>query len=159
MLDRLLQFFALLQPLAPDGPEFDVLLQLVVGKSHAELRRLLTRLEDAGVLIRRGGMLRLVPDVLADTIAEKACIDEHTGQPTGYVDELFDQLAGKALQNLLVNVGKLDWRLSNTTIGTPGARLLNRVWAQMDNHLTEGGAWGSAAGHLGDDRRCRLLPA
>ena len=71
------------------------------------------------MLIRRSGVLRLVPDVLADTIAEKACIDEHTGQPTGYVDELFDQLAGKALQNLLVNVGKLDWRLSNTTTDTP----------------------------------------
>ncbi len=139
VLDRLLQFFALLQPLAPDGPEFDTLLQLIVGKSHAELRRPLTRLEDAGVLIRRGGLLRLVPDVLADTIAEKACIDERTGQPTGYVDELFDQLAGKALQNLLVNVGKLDWRLSNTTTGTPGARLLDRVWSQMDNHLRKAG--------------------
>jgi transcriptional regulator with XRE-family HTH domain len=139
VLDRLLQFFALLQPLAPDGPEFDALLQLIVGQSHAELRRLLTRLEDAGVLIRRGGLIRLVPDVLADTIAEKACIDERTGQPTGYADELFDQLAGKALQNLLVNVGKLDWRLSSTATGTPGARLLDRVWAQMENHLRKAG--------------------
>jgi transcriptional regulator with XRE-family HTH domain len=139
VLDRLLQFFALLQPLTPDGPEFDALLQLVVGKSPAELRRLLTRLEDAGVLIRRGGLLRLVPDVLADTIAEKACIDERTGQATGYVDELFNQLAGKALQNLLVNVGKLDWRLSNTTSDTPAVRLLDRVWAQMNNHLRKAG--------------------
>jgi transcriptional regulator with XRE-family HTH domain len=139
VLDRLLQCFALLQPLAPDGQEFDALLQLTVGRSRAELRRLLTRLEDAGVLIRRGGSLRLVPDVLADTIAEKACIDERTGLPTGYVDELFEKLAGKALQNLLVNVGKLDWRLSNTSTDTSGARLLDRVWAQMENHLRKAG--------------------
>ncbi len=148
VLDRLLQFFALLQPLAPDGPDFDALLQLIVGRSHAELRRLLTRLEDAGVLTRRGGLLRLVPDVLADTIAEKACIDERTGQPTGYVDELFDKLAGKTLQNLLLNVGKLDWRLSNTAVGTPGVRLLDRVWAQMDDHLRKAG--------LGSARRAIL---
>ncbi len=135
VLDRLLQFFALLQPLAPEDPGFDDLLQLVVGQSRAELRRLLTRLEDAGVLIRRGGLLRLVPDVLADTIAEMACIDERTGLPTGYVDELFDQLAGKTLQNLLLNVGKLDWRLSNTTSGAPGGRLLDRVWARVENLL------------------------
>ncbi|WP_276969209.1 helix-turn-helix domain-containing protein [Ferrimicrobium acidiphilum] len=148
VLDRLLEFFALLQPLAPDGPEFDALLQLMVGKSRAELRRLLTRLEDAGVLIRRGGLLRLVPDVLADIIAERACIDERTGQPTSYVDKLFDLLAGMELQNLLVNVGKLEWRLSNTTTATPGARLLDRVWAQVDNHLRKAG--------LGAERRAIL---
>ncbi len=132
VLDRLLQFFALLQPLAPEDSGFDELIQLVVGKSRTELRRLLTRLEEAGVLVRRGGLLRLIPDVLADTIAERACVDER-GVPTGYVDELFDQLAGKALQNLLVNVGKLDWRLSNTTGTSPGGRLLDRVWARVDN--------------------------
>ena len=149
LLDSLLHFFALLQPLVPDDPGFDELLQRIVGKSRAELKRLLTRLEDAGVLVRRGGMFRLVPDVLADVIAESACIDKRTGQPTGYVDELFDQLAGKALQNLLVNVGKLDWRLSSTTTGTPRARLLYRVWAKMDEHLGKSG--------LGEARRAILV--
>jgi transcriptional regulator with XRE-family HTH domain len=137
LFQSLLQFFALLQPLVPESPEFDKLLRLIVGKSHAELKRLLIRLEDAGVLIHRAGLVRLVPDVLADTIAEQVCIDERSGQTTGYVDQLFDRLSGQPLQNLLVNVGKLDWRLSSATGGVPAARLLDRVWAKLETRLTE----------------------
>jgi hypothetical protein len=53
-------------------------------QSHA-LRTLLSQLVEAGVLIERGRLRRIVPDVLADHILHRACIDKR-GDPTARAD-------------------------------------------------------------------------
>ena len=135
VLELILQSFALLQPLPSEDPDLETMLQLVVSQPPREFKYFIKRLEDAGVLVRRSGLLRLVPDVLADILVEKACFDESTGMPTGYVDKVFDKLAGRTWQNLLINVGKLDWQLANTASANSRPRLLDRVWRQVNSHF------------------------
>jgi hypothetical protein len=136
-LGELLEFFALLQPLMPDHGSFDELLRLVLARSRDELRRPMAALQAAGVLLLRDGRMWLVPDALADIIAERACLDPVTGHPSGYPDRLFGlgvQGAGLPLRNLLVNVGKLDWHLSGGT-GGRATGLLDRIWQQIGDRF------------------------
>jgi hypothetical protein len=55
-----------------------------------ELRALIALLEDAGVVLARGRLRRIVPDVLADHILHTACIDAR-GTPTGRADALLER--------------------------------------------------------------------
>jgi transcriptional regulator with XRE-family HTH domain len=139
LVERLLEFFALLQPLVPEHPGFDELLRIVIGRSQDELRRPLGALQAAGVLVLRDGMMWLVPDALADVIAERACLDPVTRRPTGYADRLFDQElqgVGLPLRNLLVNVGKLDWHLVGAP-SRPATGMLDRIWREIHEQFEQ----------------------
>ena len=72
------------------------------------LLRSLSILEEAGVLLRRGNTLRIVPDVLADHILHIASVTSQ-GQRTGYADRVFNEFAslcpGEVLRNLFELIG------------------------------------------------------
>lgn len=136
LIRRLLRLVATLHPIAPDDEFFAGLLNTPVD----EVRRIRTLLQDAGLLTGGGQSFRLVPDVLADLLVEDACIDRTTSKPTGYADDLFEKVAGRALRNLLVNVGKLDWRLTAAADGALGSEVLDGIWATLQGHLRHAGA-------------------
>ena len=126
---KLLRVLALLQPFHPDDPVIAKTVQSVERLSVPDVNRLIRLLSDAGVLFKRGGQYRLSPDLLADFIIEKACIGE-TGQSTGYAEQVFDAAGGAHLQHLLVNLGKLDWRLAKGD--TSNSRLMDGIWARLN---------------------------
>jgi len=74
---------AALQPLNAEDDE----LMAIVGKELdvpvSQVRRWLGELEAAGVLLARGRLRRLTPDVLADELLLEACVDA-PGRSTGY---------------------------------------------------------------------------
>jgi hypothetical protein len=104
------------------------------------LLQLLGELEQAGLLLARGRLRRIIPDVLADHILHKACLDQQD-RPTGYADQLVDRYAATSLTPLLRNLAELDWRIGQTA---GASTLLEEVW----DNLTNAFAAASASGRL-----------
>lgn len=124
----LLDFLALVQPLNSSDPQFQKAAEEILGKRFDKVLRHINTLEDAGVLLRRGSRLRIVPDLLADFIRALAAYDEKSQKPTGYADRVFEKLEGDLVTNLLANISLLDWRLSADGVR---ASLLSEVWSNL----------------------------
>ena len=98
-----------------------------VAKIHEdEVRRLLAILERAGFLSRRGRLVRVSPDVLADHLLYIAAVDD-LGKPTGFVDRIV-KMFPPSLENILANAAELDWR--SETVDGPNS-VLRAVWRDL----------------------------
>ena len=98
------------------------------------LLRSLSALEEAGVLLRRGHTLRIVPDVLADHILHRASVMPQ-GQRTGYADLVFNRFASLCPSEVLRNLSELDWRLRQS--GAPASDLLGGVWHSIEQEFQD----------------------
>jgi len=122
---RTLELVSALQPVYPDNEKFRQSAAAFLGVRVSEFVRALDELQQAGVLLRRGDTLRVVPDVLSDYVLGAACLTR-TGAPTGYAEELFDHFAGVSFDRLLANLAEVDWRVRSASgAGTP---LLDNIW-------------------------------
>ena len=96
--------------------------------STTDVNRLIRLIADAGILFKRGGKFRLSPDLLADYIIEDSCIALN-GKSTGYAEKVFDAAGDLHIEHILLNLGKLDWRLAN---GDPSnSLLLDGIWQKL----------------------------
>lgn len=127
-LQAVLRAVALLQPVVVDDPGFLNILRDVEGLEEDEARRLLRLLSEGGVLFKRGLRFRLAPDLLADAIIQNNFISS-TGAVTQKVEQIFDLAETEYLKHLLVNLGRLDWRLRNGE--TAGSTLLSRIAGKL----------------------------
>ena len=128
----LLDLIAAVQPIRLDNEkvlDFEAEF-LRIGRS--ELLRSLSELEGAGVLLRRGYTLRIVPDVLGDHILHQASVTPQ-GQKTGYADDIFDRFASLCPSEVLRNLSELDWRLRHS--GTQASDLLGSVWHRIEHEF------------------------
>ncbi len=85
-------------------------------------------LEKAGVLLRRGHTLRIVPDVLADHILHTANVTP-LGRLTGFADCVFDKFRSLCPSEVMRNLSELDWRLRQS--GDPASDLLSSIWRSI----------------------------
>jgi transcriptional regulator with XRE-family HTH domain len=128
LVRKVLDVLALLQPFYAEDPTILQVVATVEGIEAHDVSRLIRALTEAGVLFRRGGRFRLSPDLLADHIIEKACIGAG-GISTGYAEKVFAVAGDRYVEHVLLNLGKLDWRLAN---GRPSnSRLLDGIWDQL----------------------------
>jgi len=126
---KLLRVLALLQPFNAEDPALLESIGKVEGLEPHLVARLIRVLNEGGILVLRGGRFRVSPDLLADYIIEQTCI-AHDGGSTGYAERMFDATAGEYLENLVVNLGKLDWRRSNGDASS--SVLLDGVWGKLE---------------------------
>ena len=98
------------------------------------LLRFLGILEEAGVLLRRGYTLRIVPDVLADHILHQANVT-HQGHTTGYADRVFNEFAALCPNEVLRNLSELDWRLRRS--GAQTSDLLSNIWHRIRQNFPD----------------------
>ena len=98
-------------------------------------------LEEAGVLLRRGNTLRIVPDVLADHILHQVSVTPQ-GQKTGYTDTVFRQFASLCPTEVLRNLSELDWRLRQSS--THPSDLLDDVWQSIRKEFQDASNYGRA---------------
>lgn len=124
----LLALLATIQPFNPLDVKFQEATTNILGRPIDKTLRDMGVLEDAGVLLRRGTRLRIVPDLLADYIRASAAYNSNGKYSTKYADRVFSALHDDLATNLLVNVSQLDWRLS-----ADGAQpsLLNEIWSNL----------------------------
>jgi len=98
-----------------------------LGVEQHTLHTLVSQLEQAGVVVARGRLRRIVPDVLADHILHRACLDSQE-RPTGRADALLTRYGDVALVALLRNLAELDWRIG---IEQPKVTLLGAFWSGL----------------------------
>jgi hypothetical protein len=126
-----LDLIALLQPIDPERPDFRALAEQVIGQPIDHMTRTLDLLYQAGVLVRRGRAFRIIPDLLADYIIEDSCLNRAAGTSSGYIERVLAGAGVDDLTNLLGNVAKLDWRLSEHDEGP--VRLIDSVWQHVES--------------------------
>jgi len=105
----ILEIVSAIGPVIVEGDEFVAKIGARFGASNHQVRRLVADLERSGFLARRGRLVRVSPDVLADHLLYRAAVDEN-GAPTGFVDEMIRAFAPDLLENILANAAELDWR-------------------------------------------------
>ena len=131
---NLLDLIAAIQPIRLDNEQTLEHEAEFLGIDRPMLIRCLGALEEAGVLLRRGYTLRIVPDVLADHILHNASVT-FQGQPTGYADLVFGRFAAMCPGEVLRNLSELDWRLRWSSTGA--SELLSGIWQGIDQEFKE----------------------
>ena len=130
-LQAVLRIVALLQPVVFDDPGLLNILREVEDLEQEDVQRLLRLLSEGGVLFKRGLRYRLAPDLLADSIIERNFVaDNGTASPK--VLAVFDRADTEYLKHLLVNLGRLDWRLRNGE--TEDSTLLSSLAGKLQWH-------------------------
>ena len=130
----LLDLIAAVQPIRLDN-ERDLDFEAeFLGIDRPRLLNSLDALEQAGVLLRRGNTLRIVPDVLANHILHQVSVTSQ-GQPTGYADLVFEKFASLCPSEVLRNLAELDWRLRQSDSQT--SDLLSGIWQIIEQEFRE----------------------
>jgi hypothetical protein len=139
----LLALIAALSPLSINDPEFLRLAVDFLRLRDDQILQATDTLEKHGLLIRRSGAVRIVPDVLSDYLLEQACV-QSDGEPTRFADEVFDLFQSTHLATSLRNLAELDWRIAHKG---SSSGLLNRVWNRFFQQYM----------HADAAARCRML--
>jgi transcriptional regulator with XRE-family HTH domain len=127
LIEKLFKVLSLIQPFEYNDSSIPTMLSEIERISPDETKRLISILLQSGILFKRVKKCRLSPDMLADFIIEKYCID-NDGHSTGYIESFFtiiDQKYEKHVENFLKNLGKLDWRKINKS------NLLAPIWNKI----------------------------
>ena len=128
---RILEVVSAIGPVITENDQLVRQLADVTNLHDHEVRRLLAGLERAGFLSRRGRLVRVSPDVLADHLLYIAAVDDR-GSPTGFVDHVVE-LFPTSLENILANAAELDWR--SEAVDGPNS-VLSAVWRDMPDRLS-----------------------
>lgn len=128
-LRQILEVLAVIQPFHVDDRAVAALVAAVFPEiTSADVTRGLKLLIDGGVLYKRGSLYRLMPDLLGDFLIEESCIGAD-GRLTRFATTLADEANDQQLVQLLVNLGRMDWRRAD---GDPSASdLLAPLWAKL----------------------------
>ena len=121
---ELLYLIAALQPINPTDTRFGSLAEKFLGLRSDQILQGINALEEGGVLIRTGQLIRIVPDVLGDYLLENACVNRRN-ETTGYSEIVFREFRDVFLSNLLKNLAELDWRISQRQ---NSSELLLGIW-------------------------------
>ncbi|RCW68691.1 restriction endonuclease [Pseudorhodoferax soli] len=127
-MTELLSLIALVQPVAKDDKALLDLITAVTDIALPQAVRLLNLLVGAGVLFQRGRNYRLAPDLLSDSIIERCCFSP-SGASLNYAERVFDIAPASYLKNLMLNLGRLDWRRNRGD--TSSSDLLSGIWSKL----------------------------
>jgi len=140
VLNRLLNAIAVTQPVLMRDEHFTGALAILTGRPFDELLPYIRRLEDAGVIMRRGQALRIVPDLLGDVILAEACYDERSGISTGYITRVQHELNGLPLQHVVINASRVDWQVVQESSGSQS--LVDSLWNAIEEEFKGSGIRG-----------------
>lgn len=125
--EELLHLLSAVQPVDERASAFDAAAPAFLGLRSDQIRRNVLALEETGIVIRTRGAARIVPDVLADYLLERASVGPNH-YVTGYADAVFEAFHEGFLSNLLKNLAELDWRITQRD---PQTRLLENIWSRL----------------------------
>ena len=124
---ELLELIAAVQPVDDQRDNFVSRASVFLSLRPDQIRRGLSTLEKAEMLMRGGGKLRIVPDLFADYLLETASVDRN-GTTNGFADAIFAAFEEGHLSNLLKNFAELDWRITQS--GNE-SHLLENIWSSI----------------------------
>ncbi|MBW4078640.1 MAG: helix-turn-helix domain-containing protein, partial [Acidobacteria bacterium] len=129
-----------LQPFRASDPHFQRILGRLIDRPYDRAFRHIRALEGAGVLMRRGDSLRVVPDLLSDMILSEASFDEGSNAPTGYLERVWNAAEGEAFQHIFVNAARIDWQVRHDDPNT--STLMTTLWDAIDSATRDAGIVG-----------------
>lgn len=128
---------AAFQPVRLSDVDFENALTSMTGiPSWDEVNGRVRELEDLGLLLRRDGAVRVVPDMLGDIVLGQAAYDERAQRATTYLQRAQTAARGAALQHLLVNASRMDWQVRDSTSGR--VDMVGQLWTTLRSELLEG---------------------
>lgn len=133
---RLATLVAALEPLNVADGNLMALFASELDVPLSEAQRWLGDLEDAGLVLSRGRLRRITPEVLADQLLREAYLDSR-GRPTHFADELWTRFSARAGASLLTNLADLERQPV-----AQGSGLLDAIWAQIEDTFRRTDAWG-----------------
>ncbi|MEI6621837.1 MAG: helix-turn-helix domain-containing protein [Actinomycetes bacterium] len=142
-LRDLIELIALLQPIGLSDNDFGEAAKELVGAPIDKIRRNIRSLQQLGLLSERANALRVVPDLLADCLVAEACVDSPGNSGTGYASRVMDVASGPLTQNLIINLGRLDWRTRDGV--SLGGGPLDEVWSRFRVQVENGDSFAQAA--------------
>lgn len=135
---KVLQIIAALSPIDLGNESLVHAMAELSGADEVELKQFLGRLVKAGVVVRGGRFVRIVPDVLSDFILQDACFAPD-GLVTGWATQVYEKVADFRLDVLLRNLAELDWRMhvAPNVPGKPSSEvsetgLLDFIWRDIE---------------------------
>jgi hypothetical protein len=134
--DLVLAGIALMQPFSITDNTFQAGLELITRVSFDRVMPHIRSFQDAGVILRRGNSLRVVPDLLADVILHLACFDERSGASTGLIERSYKAIKGEPLQNAFVNTSRIDWQLRKGDTSRPSP--VDQLWNDVISSFKQG---------------------
>ena len=135
-VDGVLRFLAAVHPFDIDDGDAMEAASRILGCRRDVLTSALGEIVRTGIVVKRGSRLRLQPDLLADHILISACFERTLGRATGYANRIWKASSSELRRNLIVNVARIDWRLSQTMSSDS---MLNEAWRVLDRDFKEGG--------------------
>ncbi|MEU4701790.1 helix-turn-helix domain-containing protein [Nonomuraea dietziae] len=138
-----LKAVAVLQPFRIGETVFRDAISSLTGKAFDQVMPHLNGLESAGIILRRGTSLRIVPDLLGDVILADAALDRLSGTQTGYLERVYQAATGEALQHAFVNASRVDWQIRQDK--GRGTALVEPLWAQLNAEFQATAIWGRLA--------------
>jgi hypothetical protein len=130
--ERMLQLLAATAPVRTTNKAFLERAAEFLEINTDEVVQGLGILEAAGILLRRGGTVRITPDVLADYLLYRACVTP-AGDSTGFAERVFQTFGAVVPEKVLRNLAELDWqvRLSHGR----QTDLLAEVWSNLESEF------------------------
>ena len=135
----LLHLIAAVSPVSPAAAQFIDPAVQILGVRPDQVRSAIDLLEQRGLLLRGGRLIRIVPDLLSDFLLEGACLTG-AGDSTGFSDLMFQTFQSTYLSNLLRNLGELDWRITQRRNPDEATRLLDGIWDEIGRAFDAGDA-------------------
>jgi hypothetical protein len=132
---EVLHAVAALQPLRTADSEFRDALVALTGRPYDQVAPHLAALEEAGLLLRRAGTFRVVPDLLGDWLLARKSHGPGGTTSAGYIDRVHRAARGAALANLIVNAGRMEWQKRGAATG-----LLDGLWEAVSAEFQAGDA-------------------
>jgi hypothetical protein len=123
----LLVVLSVLGPVRVGDPAFRQRTSEFLKMEPWELVERIGVLDQNGLLSRRGGLVEITPDVLADHLLQSACVSA-SNEDTGLATPLFENFAAISGANLFRNLGELQWRIDQLK-GKP--QILSGVWSTV----------------------------
>lgn len=131
LLRDTLDLVALLRPVDPAAPSFETLASELVDSRPDKVRRAFQLLYEAGVLVKRGRLFRVLPELLGDYVVEQRCIAIGSSDSLGYVERALEHADAQGVSRIAVNISSLDWRLSSADRSSPV--LADALWARIQD--------------------------
>jgi DNA-binding XRE family transcriptional regulator len=135
LLRDVLDLAALIQPFNIDSPNIETLAREALGKTPDKVKRAIRVLADAGVVVARGRMFRVTPDLLGEFVLQDRCVMGATGPSTGFIESVVPHADGRVLANILVNSSKLDWRIHAG--GSAERQVADIAWNDVERRVIQ----------------------
>ena len=82
--------------------------------------------------MRKAGLARVRPSILADFILVDACYNRKSRSSTQYIEQIYEKLSGQAKRNAFANISRIDWQIFDQS---HDSSLTDLFWSQIKNEM------------------------